>query len=77
VLFDRRMDHWTLGFIKARGLLWYEERTNPDRPWLTLTANKFLEQWIQPSDRVVEFGSGRSTLWFAKHAGSVLSIEDN
>jgi predicted O-methyltransferase YrrM len=34
-----------------------------------------LDTWILPSDRGIEWGSGRSTVWFAKKAQSLVSIE--
>lgn len=30
----------------------------------------------RPNSRILEFGSGMSTVWYAKHARSVVSIED-
>jgi len=38
-------------------------------------AIEFLGQWLRPTDLLVEFGSGRSTVWFAERVGRVVSIE--
>jgi predicted O-methyltransferase YrrM len=38
---------------------------------------EFLERRIDRSSFVFEFGAGGSTIWFAEHAGEVVSIEDN
>jgi len=46
-------------------------------PWFSYAAIDFLEDFIQPQMKVCEFGSGGSTLFFAKRANSVYSIEDN
>ena len=44
-------------------------------PWFTARAITLLEELLQDGDRVLEFGSGRSTIWFAKRCSHVLSIE--
>lgn len=46
-------------------------------PWFTYPAIDFLDERIKNNLDVLEFGSGNSTLWFAKRAKSVLSIESN
>lgn len=42
---------------------------------LTSTAARFLRRRLGPESRVFEYGSGGSTLFFAKSAGSVVSME--
>jgi hypothetical protein len=49
----------------------------PVRPWISYRAVKFLDEKITPDWRVIEFGSGMSTLWFARRCGFLHSIEDN
>jgi hypothetical protein len=44
-------------------------------PWLSYPALHWLFQYVQPSHDVFEFGAGHSTLWFAKHARHVFSVE--
>ncbi len=48
-------------------------------PWLTDNAVKFLEDFLQrtPSAKVLEFGSGASTVWFAKRDVELVSVEHN
>src|ERR1051326_6933202 len=46
-------------------------------PWFSYAAIDFLKGFIQPHMSVCEYGSGGSTLFFAKRAQSVFSIEDN
>ena len=53
------------------------ERQNPDKPWLTPVAVDFLEAILTPAMRGFEFGSGRSTAWYAKHLGHLTSIENH
>ena len=48
----------------------------PVRPWISYDAQKVLEALLTPSSRVLEFGSGMSTVWYAQHAGEVVSLED-
>ena len=47
----------------------------PELPWFGYRAIKRLDQLIQPSWSVLEFGSGMSTLWLAKRCGHLLSVE--
>jgi len=34
-----------------------------------------LKNWLKPTDRGIEWGSGRSTIWFAERVGSLVSVE--
>lgn len=43
--------------------------------WLTYGAIDFLEQKMQPAWRVLEWGCGNSTLWWAPRVREVLSVE--
>jgi predicted O-methyltransferase YrrM len=51
------------------------ERIHPDAPWVTPAAVRLLAGILRPSDRGVEFGSGRSTSWFAARVGHLTSVE--
>lgn len=53
------------------------QQAHPDHPWLTRTANKILSDLLQEDDVAVEFGSGRSTCWFAQRIGKITSVEHN
>ena len=46
-------------------------------PWFSYAAIDFLDEYLQPHMKVCEYGSGGSTLFFARRAQSVFSIEDN
>jgi hypothetical protein len=46
-------------------------------PWFSYAAIDFLEKFLKGHMTVCEFGSGGSTLFFARRVRSVLSIEDN
>lgn len=55
------------------------ERMIPlDVPWWTYPAAQEIERWLEDRAdqvRVFEFGSGASTVWLAKRAGEVHSVE--
>src|SRR5207247_3481434 len=41
------------------------------------SSDLFLDSWLNPQMSVCEYGSGGSTLFFARRVKSVFSIEDN
>lgn len=47
----------------------------PQKPWISYAATSRLGEFLDKDKAVLEFGSGMSTLWYAKHAGRVVSIE--
>ena len=47
------------------------------RPWWVWQAIGVVEAQLLPSDRVLEIGSGYSTLWLAQRCEYVLSIEES
>jgi predicted O-methyltransferase YrrM len=47
----------------------------PELPWLGYRAVRHLDALIEPSWNVLEFGSGMSTIWFARRCRFVLSCE--
>jgi predicted O-methyltransferase YrrM len=58
---------------------WYRARYNrtPERPWIVPAAIGFLRRQIRSDWSVLELGAGRSTPWFARRAGRVVSFEDD
>jgi predicted O-methyltransferase YrrM len=50
--------------------------TTPQRPWIVPAAIGWLRRRIRSNWAVLELGSGRSTVWFARRAGSLISLED-
>jgi predicted O-methyltransferase YrrM len=48
---------------------------NPGKPWLCRGAVVYCEGVLTKSMTAIEFGSGRSTAWFAKHVGRLTSVE--
>ncbi len=60
-----------LGGAILRVLLGYR----PQVPWISYDAQALLARHLTPASRVLEFGSGMSTLWFAGRAGAIVSVE--
>lgn len=71
----RSRTHRTPRYVyhRVRQLLY--ERAHPDAPWLTPAAIDLLSTLLRPTDRGVEFGCGRSTLWFATRVATLTSVE--
>ena len=67
--------HWTPKYIRDRIIDLHYQKHHPDLPWLTPAANVILETYLTKRDVGLEFGSGRSTLWFAKRIARLTSIE--
>ena len=57
----------------AKRLFGYRQKV----PMVSYRARRGIESLLTPASRMVEFGSGNSTPWFAARAGFVLSIEDD
>jgi predicted O-methyltransferase YrrM len=51
------------------------ERSHPADPWLTPASIGLLDTLLHRTDRGAEFGSGRSTLWFAARVAALTSVE--
>lgn len=71
----KRFAHWTPTYVRHRLAEFASRRLRPDTPWLTRDAVRFLDLWLQPEDRVFEWGSGRSTTWFASRVRRVVAVE--
>ncbi len=46
-------------------------------PWFSYAAIDFLQHFLQPHMTVAEYGSGGSTLFFARRVQGVFCVEDN
>ena len=70
-----RFSHWTPRYLLDR-LRWEAfQRRRPAEPWLAPDAIDTLRTLILPTDRGIEWGSGRSTLWFAGRMAHLTSLE--
>jgi predicted O-methyltransferase YrrM len=61
--------------LLARLRYWVWEKRNPDKPWMCPGTIAFCQSKLSGSMKALEFGSGRSTLWFATLVGHLTSIE--
>ena len=66
---------WSRQYARDRIRAWRYRRKHPDLPWLTADANALLIEHLSPESRVLEFGCGGSTLFFARNCREVISIE--
>jgi predicted O-methyltransferase YrrM len=71
----RRRSHRTPRYVYHRARQLRYERAHPDAPWLTPAAIDLLGTLLRPADRGAEFGSGRSTVWFAARVAALTSVE--
>jgi predicted O-methyltransferase YrrM len=72
---SRPVRHLTPGYVYNRVRQARYEHGHPDDPWLTPAAIRLLGTLLRPADRGAEFGSGRSTLWFASRVAALTSVE--
>ncbi len=70
-----RFAHWSPRYFMDRFKLLLYQASHPDAPWLTPEAISILEDWLRPEYVGLEWGAGRSTLWFASRVESLISIE--
>jgi hypothetical protein len=49
----------------------------PEKPWYTPKANQFLEKKIKNINRIFEFGSGNSSIWFAERTKEYIAVEND
>ena len=61
--------------IPARVKYWIWEKQNPTKPWMCPDTIAFCERHLSKSMKALEFGSGRSTHWFAGLVGHLTSVE--
>jgi len=73
----RAFHHWSLRYLFDRSIEKAYRRAHPGVPWIAPAAVEFLEGYLKTTDQMLEFGSGRSTLWFAERVGHITSVEHN
>jgi Methyltransferase domain len=66
------------GWLRYPAAWWRARRgITPERPWIVPAAIGWLGRRLRSDWSVLELGAGRSTPWLARHAGRVISFEDN
>jgi len=76
-VFGRRVSHWTPRYLYDRARAIAHQRRHPDAPSLTAEATRLLVSLLRSADRGVEWGSGNSTIWFARRTAHLVSFETN
>src|SRR5579875_661346 len=71
----RPVAHWTPRYVFDRMAVMLHQRMHPDAPWITAAAFTVLANLLCRTDRGLEYGSGRSTVWLAAHSANLLSVE--
>ncbi len=71
----RNFSHLTPRYIFNRILVKINQWQYKENPWITSSASRIFDSLLISSDIGVEFGSGRSTLWFAQRLKHLISIE--
>jgi predicted O-methyltransferase YrrM len=61
----------------ATNLLSRKSALDLELPWISYAAIDFLRDFVTKTMSIFEYGSGGSTLFFARRAHSVISVEDN
>ena len=71
---SHRLRHWAYSLTRAHDSIGISKL---DVPWWTYKAIDEVEAWLSPRAgvRVFEWGSGASTIWLAKRASEVHSVE--
>jgi predicted O-methyltransferase YrrM len=71
----RKLGHWTPRYLFERAARHLFEKSHPGAPNLSTGAIRFLDHWLRKTDVVLEYGAGRSTSWFARRVGRIVSME--
>jgi len=74
----RSIRHWNAGYLANRLAKALSCRSqNGRQPNLADAAIQFLDGWLTRQDVMLEYGSGHSTLWFARRVKQIISVESN
>lgn len=64
-------------YLVARIKVILDQLIHPSDPWLTRASIEFLEAYLHRGMSGFEYGSGRSTQWFARRVAHLVSVEDD
>jgi hypothetical protein len=73
----RTFGHLTPRYILNRTKVMIYYKKFPDHPWLTKFANTIITSFLKRADIGLEFGSGRSTIFFAQIVKFLTSVEND
>ena len=66
VNFKHWKPHWNMRYGYAKFRRYVFDFLNPSAPWVTKDAIRFLNDNLTDELIGLEWGSGRSTIWFSK-----------
>lgn len=77
------LHRWTNSYLNTTG--WFEsfyvkmpiDKNGEAIPWYTYSSISFLEGRIEKNMSVFEYGSGNSTIWWAKRVENIISCEND
>ncbi len=74
---EARDAEWALWLRSLFAIYDIDDMVHLDIPWWTLPARKEVDRFLasRPGASVFEWGSGASTIWLSKRAGTVVSVE--
>jgi precorrin-6B methylase 2 len=64
-----------IGWFRSYYLKMPVDRFDKPIPWLTYPFIHFIEPRLKKTFNVFEFGSGNSSIWFAKRVNQIVSVE--
>jgi hypothetical protein len=64
-----------IGWFNAYNTRSPVDKHNSPIPWVTYSFIDFIQARLKKQHRVFEFGSGNSTYFYARYAGTVVSVE--
>lgn len=74
----RSLRHWNPRYVTNRLAQYlYKSDSKEPMPDLAMGAIQFLDGWLSPTDKMMEYGAGSSTAWFARRVGELVSIENS
>lgn len=66
---------WKYAFVWLASLKYGHSAVSEKFPWINFRAVNWLEAYLKPDMNVFEYGSGGSTIFIAKRAGKIVSVE--
>jgi predicted O-methyltransferase YrrM len=71
--FKKNKTSWVNSLMSGISL----DENQKEVPWMTYKAISYLKDFVKKDQEIFEFGSGASTLFFARNCKNVTSIETN
>lgn len=68
---------WTPRYVVNRTRLFFYEKLHKNEPWIPSKAVKAIDKALHKNMKGIEFGSGRSTVWYASRINHLVSVEDH